>query len=75
MFGSALGSAESDFQIVDGWFANITSAYDPEHTLVGQEVNTNHNPYGLVDASCNFQVHDDEKFIKWPLFTFFLTPF
>ncbi|CAN0415124.1 unnamed protein product [Laminaria digitata] len=56
MFGSARGSPDNQFQIADGWFANITSAYDPDHTLVGEGLATNHNPYGLVDANCNFQV-------------------
>lgn len=56
MFGSARGSPDTHFQIVDGQFANITSAWDPDHTLVGEGLATNHNPYGLVDASFNFQV-------------------
>jgi len=58
MFGSALGSPEKHFQISDGWFANITSAYDPESLLLRdwESISTNHNAYGLIDAAFNYQV-------------------
>lgn len=58
MFGSALGSPEKHYQISDGWFANITSAYDPKSILQGDSevISTNHNAYGLVDATFNYQV-------------------
>ena len=59
MFGSASGSPEKNYQISDGWFADITSVYDPNSELLsGSEsiISTNHNPYGFVDASFNYQV-------------------
>ncbi|CAM9966345.1 unnamed protein product [Scytosiphon promiscuus] len=59
MFGSALGSPENGYQISDGWFANITSVYDPGGDLLSADsdgaVTTNHNPYGFVDSSFNYQ--------------------
>lgn len=56
MFGSALGSEDKQFQISDGWFAGITSAYDPEDSLVDEDIRTAHNPYGYVSALYNYQV-------------------
>ncbi|CAM9366596.1 unnamed protein product, partial [Hapterophycus canaliculatus] len=57
MFGSAMGYPENDFQISDGWFADITSAYDPDGDLLIPEgsINTIRNPYGLVDGAFNYQ--------------------
>ncbi|CAN0296786.1 unnamed protein product [Pylaiella littoralis] len=60
MFGSASGSPENQFQISDGWFAGITSVYDPQKVVLASAVNgtsvtTNYNPYGFVDGSFNFQ--------------------
>lgn len=58
MFGSALGSPETHYQISDGWFANIESAHDKDMELLAEDVpiTTNHNPYGFVDSSFNYQV-------------------
>lgn len=58
MFGSALGSPENQYQISDGWFANITSIYDPQEDFLNpdEHISATHNPYGLIDASFNYQV-------------------
>lgn len=58
MYGSALGSLETQHQISDGWFAGIQSIYDKDETLLSDDVaiSTNHNPFGLVDSSANYQV-------------------
>lgn len=58
MFGSASGSLETQHQISDGWFAGIQSIYDKDEELLSEDVfiSTNHNPYGLVDSSANYQV-------------------
>ena len=56
MFGSALGSAEDQFQISDGWFAGITSAYDPDDVLADEDISPAHSPYGYVGAPYNYQV-------------------
>lgn len=64
MFGSAVGSPENDFQISDGWFADITSAYDPQGDLLTPEesIKTVRNPYGFVDGAFNYQVKSRGKF-------------
>lgn len=56
MFGSAFGKEENGFQISDGWFANISTIYDPKNEEFEGWIDTNHNPYGFVTASYNFQV-------------------
>lgn len=58
MFGSALGSPENQFQISDGWFSKITSVYDPAGDLLSADadISTNHNPYGFVGSTYNYQV-------------------
>lgn len=58
MFGSALGSPETQFQISDGWFAGVASAYDKDADLLSEDsfITTNHNAFGLVDGTYNYQV-------------------
>eukprot|EP00903_Cladosiphon_okamuranus_P010576 g10001.t1 len=57
MFGSAVGSPENDFEINEGWFTNVTSLYDPDHTFITGSPNLKpgHNPYGFIDAGNNYQ--------------------
>lgn len=59
MFGSAFGSEENQFQISDGWFANITSIFDPEGDFLfpDEHISATHNAYGMIDATFNYQVH------------------
>lgn len=56
MFGSALGKAENSYQISDGWFANVSSVVDADGNNFESWIDTNHNPYGYVTASFNYQV-------------------
>ncbi|CAM9741455.1 unnamed protein product [Pylaiella littoralis] len=57
MFGSAYGSQDNQFQISDGWFANVTSIYDPENNFVTPEehVSPTHNAFGIIDDDFNYQ--------------------
>lgn len=58
MFGSALGSLDNQHQISDGWFAGLQSIYDKDEELLSEDaaISTNHNPFGLVDSTANYQV-------------------
>lgn len=58
MFGSALGSLDTQHQISDGWFAGVQSIYDKDEKLLSEDpaISTNHNPFGLVDSTANYQV-------------------
>ena len=58
MFGSALGSPDNQYQISEGWFAGIQSIFDKDDELLREDaaISTNHNPYGLVDSTANYQV-------------------
>lgn len=56
MFGSAMGDAEKSFQISDGWFANISTIYDPDDTVAPSWLRVDHNAYGYVSAKHNYQV-------------------
>lgn len=64
MFGSAFGREENGYQITDGWFANISTIYDPDRDLFQSWIDTNRNPYGFVTAAYNFQV----RILKYPYF-------
>lgn len=57
MFGSAIGSPENQYQISDGWFANLESVFDPNGTYIDNVVGTVHNPYGFIDAPFNYKVY------------------
>eukprot|EP00903_Cladosiphon_okamuranus_P013048 g12172.t1 len=54
-FGSAIGSPENSFMVSDGRFSNISTIYDPEKTIVRGGVRPNHNAYGYVTSTHNFQ--------------------
>lgn len=48
MFGSAVGAPDNDYEINEGWFTNVTSLYDPDHTFISGSPNLQpgHNPFG-----------------------------
>lgn len=55
MFGSAINSAKDNFQISSGRFRNISTIYDPDHNLIDSRIDANHNPYGYIDSTHNYQ--------------------
>lgn len=55
-FGSALGSPENDFMVSEGRFGNISTIYDPEKNIAKGGVKSNHNAYGYVTSTRNYQV-------------------
>lgn len=56
MMGSAVGNPENDYQITDGWFANITSILDVDGNLVDPKVNPGHNMYNYIAAEYDYTV-------------------
>lgn len=54
--GSALGDPENDYQITDGWFANITSILDVDGNLVDPRVDPGHNMYNYIAAEYDYTV-------------------
>lgn len=55
-FGSAFGNPENDYQIKDGYFANISSVFDPYDNLVDPRISPMHNPYGYLGGSYDYTV-------------------
>lgn len=56
MYGSAMNSPDNQYQIVEGWFSEAKSLYDPDNIFVSDLINPGHNFYGFIDARYNFQV-------------------
>lgn len=61
MFGSAIGSPDNDYQISDGWFANVSSILDVNDDKFDPAIQVNHNAYGYVTASNNYQVRSSSS--------------
>lgn len=55
MFGPAMGSAENSYQLKEGRFGGIASILDADHTFV-ENIDCNHNAYGYLSPSFNYQV-------------------
>lgn len=56
MFGRAGGQPENDFQVTEGRFGGVSTIYDPKDVLVDERIATNHNAYGYIAATNNYQV-------------------
>ena len=56
MFGRALGQPENSFQVTEGRFGGISSIYDPEDRRFDSRLATQHNPFGYISATSNYQV-------------------
>eukprot|EP00904_Undaria_pinnatifida_P014260 jgi/Undpi1/9965/HiC_scaffold_28.g12419.m1 len=55
MFGRALGQPENSFQVTEGRFGGISSIYDPEDRRFDSRLATQHNPFGYISATSNYQ--------------------
>lgn len=55
MFGRAMGSAENSYQLTEGRFGSIASVLDADHTFL-EDIDLNHNAYGYLSPSFNYQV-------------------
>lgn len=56
MFGRTIGSPANDFQLQTGRFANITSIFDPDNALAGDDIDPLHSPFGYVGAEYDYKV-------------------
>lgn len=56
LFGSAYGTPENSYQIVDGRFPNVSSIYDPHGDLIDKWVTPSHNAYGYIGPTCDWTV-------------------
>eukprot|EP00903_Cladosiphon_okamuranus_P009855 g9365.t1 len=54
-FGDAIGDPENDFMVSEGRFGNISTIYDPEKNIAKGGVKSNHNAYGYVTSTKNYQ--------------------
>ncbi|CAM9521680.1 unnamed protein product [Ascophyllum nodosum] len=55
MFGPAMGSPDNNYQLTEGRFGTISSIYDPDDALADSRIGTNHNAYGYVSPTYNYQ--------------------
>jgi len=55
-FGDAMGKEENSFMVSEGRFGNVSTIYDPDHTLVDDRIVPSYNPYGYMTSASNYQV-------------------